>query len=145
MHAADIIDFKNMTKINTASSGGSGPEDPMLEKRVETLENDVKEVKASLSRLEIGFARIEEKLSHIATTADLTRVEGRLEAKLSQVEGQLESKIAFVEGKISQLPTTWQIIAILSGLLVGIAGLVYTTTNFLNQKPPISSTPMPQK
>ncbi len=85
----------------------------MLDKRVEALESDMKDVKATLSRLEVAFARVEEKLAHMATSADIARVEGRL----------------------SQIPSTWQIIGILAALLFGVASLVYATNNFIAQKP----------
>jgi len=94
-------------------AGGGGPEDPMLERRVEALESDVRDVKAILSRLEAGFARVEEKLSHVALSSEIARLEGRL----------------------SQIPSTWQIVGILAALLFGIASVVYATTNFIGQRP----------
>jgi hypothetical protein len=101
----------------------------MLDRRVGALEADMKDVKATLGRLELAFARVEEKFTFVPTKEDLTRVE----AKLAE-------KIATIDGRISNLPTTWQIIAILSGLIFGVAALVYGTTNFIAQKPAITST-----
>lgn len=96
----------------------------MLERRVETLEADMKEVKASLSRLETGFARMEEKLSHVATVSDSAAV---------------RESVARLDGKLTLIPTTWQIIGILAALLFGVASLVYATNNFLGQKTVSSS------
>jgi hypothetical protein len=91
----------------------------MLERRVDALEADMKEVKASLLRLETGFARIEERLSHVATVSDIATV---------------RESVARLDGKLTQIPTTWQIIGILAGLLFGVASLVYATNNFLDHK-----------
>ena len=93
----------------------------MLEQRVGALEADMKDVKASLGRLELAFARIEEKFAFVSTKEDLARVE----AKLGE-------KIATLDGKVSNLPSTWQVIGILAGLLVGVASLVYATDKFLS-------------
>lgn len=102
-----------------SGAGGGGPEDTMLEKRVETLEGDMKDVKATLSRLEIAFARFEERLSHTATAADVENV---------------RASIARVEGRLSQIPSTWQIVGILAALLFGVASVVFATTNFIGQR-----------
>ena len=91
----------------------------MLERRVDTLEADMKEMKASLSRLETGFARMEERLSHVATVSDIAAV---------------RESVARLDGKLTLIPTTWQIIGILAALLFGVASLVYATNNFLGQK-----------
>lgn len=115
----NILPFPGEHKGQGEGSDGSGPEDPMLERRVEILEADMKEVKASLSRLETGFARIEERLSHVATVSDIATV---------------RESVARLDGKLTQIPTTWQIIGILAGLLFGVASLVYATNNFLDHK-----------
>ena len=116
---SNIFPFPGEHSGRRDSGGGSGPEDPMLERRVETLEADMKEVKASLSRLETGFARMEEKLSHVATVSDIAAV---------------RESVARLDGKLTLIPTTWQIISILAALLFGVASLVYATNNFLDQK-----------
>lgn len=91
----------------------------MLERRVDALEGDMRDVKASLARLEVGFARMEERLSHMATTADVENLRG---------------SIGEVKGRLSQIPSTWQIIGILAALLFGVASVVYATTNFIGQR-----------
>lgn len=78
----------------------------------------MKDVKASVGRLEIGFARFEEKISHLATKDDISRLSG---------------DVREVSGKVANLPTTWQVIAILSGMMVGVASLVYATDTFLSR------------
>jgi hypothetical protein len=96
----------------------------MLERRVEALENDVRDMKSSLSRLEVGFARMEEKLAHLATGADIANI---------------RESVARVEGRLSQIPSTWQIVGILAALLFGVASVVYATNTFLAQRPAASA------
>jgi hypothetical protein len=115
----NIHQLRQYTGGSQRGDGGSGPEDPMLERRVDTLEADMKEVKASLLRLETGFARMEERLSHVATVSDIAAV---------------RESVSRLDGKLTLIPTTWQIIAILAALLFGVASLVYATNNFLGQK-----------
>ena len=79
------------------TGGGSGPEDPMLERRVDTLEADMKEVKSSLSRIEVTLARMDGTLSQLPKASDFTR---------------LSTEIAEVKGKVSNLPTTWTILSV---------------------------------
>jgi hypothetical protein len=100
------------------SSGDGGP-DPLdlLEKRVGALEADVKDIKVSLAKMEMSFARIEEKLSFVALRDDLARIEGR----------------------VAQIPTIWQIVGILAALMFGVAPLVYATTNFITQKQTVAA------
>ena len=52
-------------------SGGSGPEDPMLEARVARLEDDMKDVKASLKSIELSLAEIKGRMSSIPTSFQL--------------------------------------------------------------------------
>ena len=85
----------------------------MIEARLKALESRSERLEAGFQRLEVGFARMEEKLSFVAMKDDVARLEGRL----------------------SQVPTTWQIVGILAALLFGLASLVYATTNFIAQKP----------
>jgi septal ring factor EnvC (AmiA/AmiB activator) len=69
--------------------GGRGPEDPMLEQRVERLEEDMKDVKTSLRAVDTKLGAIE---------VGLARIEGRL---------------AGIEGRLSQSPTWLQLLVAL--------------------------------
>ncbi|MBB5049796.1 hypothetical protein HNR60_004580 [Rhodopseudomonas rhenobacensis] len=90
-----------------AQSGG-GPEDPMLESRVAGIEDDMKDVKASLRSIEIILAKIEGRLSG-------------LEGRLTGIEGRLSG----IDARFSSLPTTWTMLTIIfatwgigSGILI---------------------------
>lgn len=124
-----------------AGGDGSGPEDPMLDKRVEALEVEVRSMKDSLGRMEVVFARVEEKLASLATKDDVARAEMRFSGDLSRAELRLSNDIAELKGRVSNLPTTWQIVAILAALLVGVASLVYATDNFLARSRTASAVP----
>jgi hypothetical protein len=77
-----------------SKSGGSGPEDPMLDKRVEKLEADMKDAKASLARLEVSVGKIEGAVSQMPKGSDYAT---------------LRSDIGKIEGALSKLPTTVQL------------------------------------
>jgi chromosome segregation ATPase len=61
-----------------------GPYDPLMEARVSRLEEDMRDVKATLPRLEAAINRIETMLAatlpHLATKADLAEVRTELKA-----------------------------------------------------------------
>lgn len=63
-------------RLLQAKTGGdsSGPEDPMLEQRVERLEADVAEIKASVKSIEVTLAEIKGKLSQSPTWLQLLGV-----------------------------------------------------------------------
>ena len=64
-----------MTKFKVLDGGkGSGPEDPMLEQRVEKLEADVSEIKTSVKSIEVMLAEIKGKLSQSPTWLQLIGV-----------------------------------------------------------------------
>jgi hypothetical protein len=89
--------------------GPRGPENSMLEQRVEKLEQRAEHSEGSLQRIELIATELKERTSHPASAADVAEIKGRL----------------------NSIPTTWQTVAILATLLIGIAGLVVATNNFL--------------
>lgn len=83
------------------ANDGSGPHDPGMEARIEKLETDVKEVKDVLQRQVLPI---------------LTRIDERLKDMPAGKEfGELK-------GRVSQLPTTLQLVGFVLAVL-GIAGL----------------------
>jgi hypothetical protein len=59
---ADVVQFPGG---KGGHSGGDGPEGPMLEARVARLEDDMKDVKASLKSIEISLAEMTGRLMGI--------------------------------------------------------------------------------
>lgn len=112
------------------SGGGSGPEDPDLEKRVDALEAGMKEVKESLKRLEFGFARIEDKFSYLATKEDLARSEQKVLNEITRVESKLGLETAEIRGKLSNIPNMLQLIVALIATWSTGAGIVFTLLRY---------------
>jgi hypothetical protein len=54
----EIVPFKP-----PSDTGGSGPEDPMIEQRIARLEDDMKEIKATLKSIDLSVAEMKGKLS----------------------------------------------------------------------------------
>jgi septal ring factor EnvC (AmiA/AmiB activator) len=59
---ADVVEFPGERR---PPAGGSGPEDPMIEARVARLEEDIKDVKASLKSIETKLTSIAESIAEI--------------------------------------------------------------------------------
>jgi hypothetical protein len=61
-----------------------GPYDPLMEARASRLEEDIREVRTTQSRMEAAIIRIEATLPHLATKADLAQLEVKLADKPSK-------------------------------------------------------------
>ena len=86
----------------------------MLEARVTRLETDFREMKASLRAIETAVADIK----HLPKTSDVTA--------LSKEIHSLAKDIAEVKGKLSNMPTTWTLIAFAVGAVLASGGLAFT-------------------
>ncbi len=130
-----------------------GPYDPLMEARVSRLEEDMRDVKTTLPRLEAAVIRIETMLAatlpHLATKADLAEVrtemkadhaslrtelkadyaslKTELKADYAELKTELKSDIARLEVAIADKPGRTYLWAVLGVLLTayacGLAGL----------------------
>lgn len=66
----DIVPFPK----TGGSSSGDGPENPMLEKRVDRLDDDVREIKRDLSEIKQLLAEIKGELKRVPTTYQLLAI-----------------------------------------------------------------------
>ena len=82
----------------------------MLEKRVDAIEVDLKNVKEILQRLEVGFARIESTLAQLPTATDYA---------------SLKADVAEIKGKVSNSPTTWTLLGIVFSTWAIGSGIVF--------------------
>lgn len=92
--------------------GSGGPHDPGMEARVAALEADMRDVKDILARMEPLLRSIDERL-------------GRLETRVGAVEVQvrkIENDFARLEGRVSQLPTTWTLLAAIVATIMTVFG-----------------------
>ena len=83
-----------------------GRYDPLMEARVSRLEEEMREVKVTLPRMEAAIVRIEATLTatlpHLATKADLAHHEAKIEAKLADKPGK-----AYMWGILAVLLTAY--------------------------------------
>lgn len=92
----------------TALSGGSGGStfDPM-EARVARLEEDVREIKADLKALReemrLGFKELREEIRALATEV-----------------AAVKADVARIEGRLTQIPTIWQVVTLVFGVMGGV-------------------------
>jgi hypothetical protein len=94
--------------------GGSGPEDPMLE-RIEKLETKTDRIEAILLRLE---PKITELFLTCAKQSDLTALKvevGEIKAEIKYIPkandySSLRADISKIEGRTSMLPTWWMLL-----------------------------------
>ncbi len=69
--------------------------DPGMEGRVERLEGDMGDVKATLGRLEPMIVSIHAQMPYVATKAEVEAVRGELGTRIESVRGELARKPGF--------------------------------------------------
>ncbi|RYF23998.1 MAG: hypothetical protein EOO77_01005 [Oxalobacteraceae bacterium] len=120
------------TEVSKAVVGGpGGPYLPGMEKRVATLEADMKDVKGSLSRIETNLAVVVEGMKSVATKADLATLTGTVGALSTKTDG-LAGRVDKVERTVdSKVLGPWQFplilaasAAVLGAVFAAYAGLV---------------------
>lgn len=84
----------------------------MLEDRVRRLEDDMKEVKASLKTIELAVAEIK----HLPKMSDYATI---------------KADVAEIKGKLSNLPTTWTLISFAIGSVLASAGLAFAIARLI--------------
>jgi len=61
-----------------------GPDGPGLETRISRIEEDIRDIRAILGRLEPMIIRIDAQLAHLATKAELADLRAELRADLAE-------------------------------------------------------------
>lgn len=111
-----------MTKIipfATAGSMGGGPEDPMLEQRVEALE-------ANVSRIKDVVERLEPKIVEILTAGAKQDSLHKTQLEVAELKGRLTG----LAERIAGLPTTLTILGIVFTTWGVGSGIVFTIAKF---------------
>ncbi|MGX9984549.1 hypothetical protein [Methylobacterium fujisawaense] len=128
-------------------SGGEPPDD--MKDRIEKLEAGHAAILAKLETIasSISDGRLENEKRFSGFDKSLTKIEERLEhtataASMAAGHGELSEKIGRVDGRTSSIPTTWQTVAIIAALLVGIAGVSFTVSK-INEGPRQASSSAP--
>jgi len=104
---------------------GGGPEDPMLGARVTRLEEDVREVKSILTRLE---PMIVELVHTTARKSDIERLDGRITETREELRN-LRGQFLGLQGEIKGLLPTRMFVFWMIGLFVALAGLFLRAAN----------------
>ena len=97
------------------ASGGGGPEDPMLSERVDGLEKRVERVENRLASIEVLLSEIKGQLSQMPKGNDFATI---------------RADVARVDGRLSQFPTTWQLLAMVISTWAAGAAIVFTVVRF---------------
>jgi hypothetical protein len=95
---------------------GGGAENPMLEQRVARLEDDMRDIKSALGRIEQRLAGIEGELKHLPKAADYATI---------------KADVARVDGRLVNMPTTWQLFTALITTWAAGAAIVFTLLRFV--------------
>jgi hypothetical protein len=90
-----------------------GPYDPLMEARVSRLEEDMREVKATLPRMEAAIIRIETLLSatlpHLATKADLADLRTEMKGDYTGLRSELKGDHADLRTEMANLRTEMKV------------------------------------
>lgn len=102
------------------TSGGQPPDN--TDRRLDALEKNFEKLDGKIDRLTELVRSFGEKSADRLSNIDgrLTGIEKTLDAKASTAD------VRELSGKVSNIPTTWQTVAIIAALLVGIGGLSFT-------------------
>ena len=105
-------------------NGAPAPYDPRMEARVARLEDDMREVKAVLGRIEPMIIRIDAVMSvtlpTLATKAELADLGGSLRAELAEQGGSLRAELAEKPSKTYM----WSILGVLiAAYAAGLAAM----------------------
>jgi hypothetical protein len=130
-------------QLNAVDKGKEPPDPPDMELklRVARLEDDAKEIKAAVARMEPIIIRIDTMMQHIATKASvdaLTEKVGGLDKRLGLTEGTVASKIIGGWGIVAILGALIAIPAALNNLSNGRAAWQFTAPQTQQTNPAAS-------
>ena len=112
-------------------------------------------VENSLQRIEISVAELNERTKHLATSNDIREILGRMgemNGRMGEMSGRMaglatSAEVNLIKGRIEAVPTTWQIIGILSALLLGVATFGFAAASIIRatqKSPPALTAPAPK-
>lgn len=131
---------RNLKASEKKSGDGGGPTD-LMEQRIAALERGQELIISKLDGIAKGIAdgRLENEKRFGTIESRLTGIEKGLDSKASAAD------LRELSGRVASIPTTWQTIAIISALLIGIATVSFSVARFWPDpapaKPATASTP----
>ena len=96
----------------------------MLEQRVDALEKRSDRIEGKLDRIDETMKEI--RVSLVEISANLRNCASKSEI------ADLQKDVAYVRGRLENVPSFWQMIALISAMLIGIAGIAFTAGKFLH-------------
>ncbi|WP_375453278.1 hypothetical protein [uncultured Methylobacterium sp.] len=108
------------------SGGNGGGTSDGMDRRVATLEKGIDKLFARLDDIQtsIAAARLDTEKRFGTLESRLIAIDTKLDAKVSTSElTPIAAKIGTIDGKVSNIPTVWQMIALMAALLAGVSGL----------------------
>ncbi len=94
-------------------SGPHGPDGPMIEARVASLEDRAGQIEKRLGSMELLLAEIKGQLSQMPKTSDY---------------GALRADLAEIKGRLASLPTWWMLLAAMIATWGAGAAIVFALT-----------------
>ncbi|WP_407049907.1 hypothetical protein [Methyloraptor flagellatus] len=145
----DVVDFNLPGEAKRGNIGGGGPEDPMLETRVENLERDMKDIRSTLHKSELLLIEIKAHLVNCATKDEVAKlredvidVRARIATKddvaalrgdisnVRQDTAELKGRFDGLDKRFAYLPSTWQMITFMVTSQIALAGLLFVAVKF---------------
>lgn len=118
---SDVLARRRIGPAIEHGGGGGGPTDRM-EHRIASLEKSYEKLDGKIDKLTDLVRAFGEKSAERLATIEgrLNGIEKALDAKASTAD------VKELSGKVSNIPTTWQTVAIIAALLAGIGGVSFT-------------------
>ncbi len=131
--------------------GGAGPHNPDMDARIDALESETRETRAVMARIDVTLARIDERMSVLATKGDIAGVServSRIEERLNTLATKddlaalalatktdisaVAERVAKVEGMVEKLPTTLQLLGFVIALVFTVMGGAFGIVRLLH-------------
>lgn len=120
---SNIIDFPGEGVSGRGGrGGGGGPIDPTLASRVERLENRMERVEAGIAELRQILIDVRANVLNTAQRQDVSDVRAEC--------GSIKSEITYVKGRLENLPSTWQVVAMIPGSIALVGVIIGALTFF---------------
>jgi hypothetical protein len=120
-----VIPSRSGIESANLDGGDGGPHDPMMEARVARLEEDLSEVKGLLHNQILPLLhRIDERLNHTASKADLSNMATELRAELTEVRIETSTRLMGIQTELAERPTRsylWMVVGVMVATVLAAA------------------------
>jgi hypothetical protein len=120
-----VIPSRSGIESANLDGGDGGPHDPVMEARVARLEEDMSEVKGLLHNQILPLLhRIDERLNHTASKADLSNMATELRAELTEVRIETSTRLMGIQTELAERPTRsylWMVVGVMVATVLAAA------------------------